>query len=384
MLRTPWQGKGQRQRMSSETFWALRDVDFEVPRGKVFGVIGRNGAGKSTLLKILSRITEPTTGLAEIRGRVGSLLEVGTGFHPELSGRENIYLNGTLLGMRRRQIDRVFDAIVDFAEVHRFIDTPVKRYSSGMYVRLAFAVAAHLEPDVLVIDEVLAVGDIEFQKRCLGKMRDVTGQGRTVLFVSHNLTSVNSLCDRCLLLEQGKVLREGPTQEVTQIYFGMFGERRSNGSILSFSEGEEPGDEVVQLMGARLIDQAGSTISSPSLEDDFGIEMTFRVLSEDAPLIPLIHVFAEGQCVFMSMPSDAHSFNIGIHQAKMWLPRHLLNEGCYDLQVAVMTISPQVVHFAVDQAIFFYVSENVHDPARHGYVHKLAGFFRPRLQWEIV
>ena len=382
--RWPWQGKGKRQRMSSEIFWALRDVDFEVPRGKVFGVIGRNGAGKSTLLKILSRITEPTTGMAEIRGRVGSLLEVGTGFHPELSGRENIYLNGTLLGMRRRQIDRVFDAIVDFAEVHRFIDTPVKRYSSGMYVRLAFAVAAHLEPDVLVIDEVLAVGDIEFQKRCLGKMRDVTGQGRTVLFVSHNLTSVNSLCDRCLLLEQGKVLREGPTEEVTQIYYGMVGERRSDGSILSFSEGKEPGDEVAQLMGARLIDLAGSTISSPSLDDDFGVEMTFRVLREGAPVIPLIHVFAGGQCVFMSMPSDLSAFDTGIHQAKMWLPKHLLNEGCYDLQIAVMTASPQVVHFAVDQAIFFYVSENVHDPMRHGYVHKLAGFVRPRLQWDII
>jgi lipopolysaccharide transport system ATP-binding protein len=379
-----WPRLAPRQRLSSETFWALRDVDFDVPRGKVFGVIGRNGAGKSTLLKVLSRITEPTTGMAEIRGKVGSLLEVGTGFHPELSGRENIYLNGTLLGMRRRQIDRVFDAIVSFAEVERFIDTPVKRYSSGMYVRLAFAVAAHLEPDVLVIDEVLAVGDIEFQKRCLGKMRDVTGQGRTVLFVSHNLTSVNSLCDRCLLLEQGKVLREGPTEEVTQVYYGMIGERRADGSILSFSEGQEPGDEVAQLIGARLIDLDGCTIYSPGIDDEFGVEMTFRILRDGAPVIPLIHVFAEGQCAFMSMPSDVPTFDTGVHRAKMWLPKHLLNEGCYDLQVAGMTVNPQVVHFAVDQAIYFYVSENVHDPARHGYVHKLAGLVRPRLHWEIT
>lgn len=201
-----------------EEFWALQDVSFEVPQGEVLGIIGRNGAGKSTLLKILSRITEPTRGRVTLRGRVASLLEVGTGFHPELSGRENIFLNGAILGMSRAEIKRKFDQIVDFAGVEKFLDTPVKRYSSGMYVRLAFAVAAHLEPEILVVDEVLAVGDAEFQKKCLGKMQDVASSGRTVLFVSHNMAAVSALCQRALLLAQGKVVTHGPTSEVMQRY----------------------------------------------------------------------------------------------------------------------------------------------------------------------
>jgi lipopolysaccharide transport system ATP-binding protein len=205
-------------RSDGDTFWALRDVSFEVKRGEVVGVIGRNGAGKSTLLKILSRITEPTTGRAVIHGRVGSLLEVGTGFHPELTGRENIYLNGAILGMRRAEIDRRFDEIVAFSEIERFLDTPVKRYSSGMYVRLAFAVAAHLEPEVLIVDEVLAVGDAAFQKKCLGKMGDVAGEGRTVIFVSHNMAAVQSLCGRCILLREGLAVAQGDTSEVISRY----------------------------------------------------------------------------------------------------------------------------------------------------------------------
>ncbi|RME47458.1 MAG: ABC transporter ATP-binding protein, partial [Chloroflexi bacterium] len=197
---------------SDDTIWALRDVSFEVKRGEVVGIIGRNGAGKSTLLKILSRITEPTSGRAEIHGRVGSLLEVGTGFHPELTGRENIYLNGAILGMRKREIDRKFDEIVAFAEIEKFIDTPVKRYSSGMYVRLAFAVAAHLEPEILLVDEVLAVGDAAFQKKCLGKMGDVAKEGRTVLFVSHNMAAITSLCQRAIWLEEGKIKEDGSAE----------------------------------------------------------------------------------------------------------------------------------------------------------------------------
>lgn len=208
----------QKAETSNEQFWALRDVSFEVPRGGVVGIIGRNGAGKSTLLKILSRITEPTEGRVEVHGRVGSLLEVGTGFHPELTGRENIFLNGAILGMRRAEIARKFDEIVAFAEIESFIDTPVKHYSSGMYMRLAFAVAAHLEPEILVIDEVLAVGDSQFQKRCLGKMGEVARQGRTVLFVSHNLPSVESLCSECVLLRQGKVDSTGSARTIISSY----------------------------------------------------------------------------------------------------------------------------------------------------------------------
>lgn len=207
-----------RNSKSDESIWALKDVSFEVKKGEVVGIIGRNGAGKTTLLKILSRITEPTEGYAEIHGRVGSLLEVGTGFHPELSGRENIYLNGAILGMKKREIDKKFDEIVSFAEIEKFIDTPVKRYSSGMYVRLAFAVAAHLEPEILLVDEVLAVGDAEFQKKCLGKMKDVSGQGRTVLFVSHNMASIKSLCNKSIMLENGFLAIKGNTQEVIDKY----------------------------------------------------------------------------------------------------------------------------------------------------------------------
>lgn len=202
-----------------ETFWALRDVSFDVKKGEVVGIIGSNGAGKSTLLKVLSRITEPTAGEVRLYGRVGSLLEVGTGFHPELTGRENIYLNGAILGMKRREIDRQFDAIVDFAEVEQFLDTPVKRYSSGMYVRLAFAVAAHLNPEILIVDEVLAVGDVAFQKKCLGKMQDVSRQeGRTVLFVSHNMAAVENLCGRAVLVRTGRVAFQGPACDCTQAY----------------------------------------------------------------------------------------------------------------------------------------------------------------------
>jgi lipopolysaccharide transport system ATP-binding protein len=199
-----------------EEFWALRDISFEVPRGETFGIIGHNGAGKSTLLKILSRVTPPTTGEIRLHGRVGALLEVGTGFHAELTGRENIYLNGSILGMRRSEVERKFDEIVDFAEVEQFIDTPVKRYSSGMYLRLAFSVAAHLEPEILIVDEVLSVGDLAFQQKCLGRMGEVASQGRTVLFVSHNLTAVSRLCPRSMLLSRGRKVTEGPTVEVLE------------------------------------------------------------------------------------------------------------------------------------------------------------------------
>jgi lipopolysaccharide transport system ATP-binding protein len=210
--------KSEIRNLKSEPFWALKDVSFEVTQGEVVGIIGRNGAGKSTLLKILSRITEPTTGRVRIRGRVASLLEVGTGFHPELSGRENVFLNGAILGMSREEIKRKFDEIVAFAEVEQFLDTPVKRYSSGMYVRLAFAVAAHLEPEILIVDEVLAVGDYEFQRRCLGKMNQVARGGRTVLFVSHNMTAIEELCPQSILLKNGRIERSGPTHRVVADY----------------------------------------------------------------------------------------------------------------------------------------------------------------------
>lgn len=230
---------------SSEEFWALKDVSFEVRQGEVLGVIGRNGAGKSTLLKVLSRITPPSSGRVTLNGQVASLLEVGTGFHPELTGRENIYLNGAILGMSRRDIDQRFDEIVDFAEVERFLDTPVKRYSSGMYVRLAFAVASHMEPEILVIDEVLAVGDLVFQKKCLGKMQNVARSGRTVLFVSHNMQTVQGLTDRCVLLEGGRVTANGPTEGVIQQYLAS-----NAGAAETYSR--EPEGQEAEFTSVRL------------------------------------------------------------------------------------------------------------------------------------
>ena len=248
--------RGQSSAVSNETIWALKDVSFEVQRGEVVGIIGRNGAGKSTLLKILSHIAEPTSGRVEIRGRVSSLLEVGTGFHPELTGRENIYLNGTILGMKKAEVDRKFDEIVDFSGVEKFMDTPVKHYSSGMYVRLAFAVAAHLEPEVLLVDEVLAVGDAAFQKKCLGKMGDVAREGRTVLFVSHNMPAVMNLCERAIHLEIGRIVNSGISAEVVNEYLRSTVEHHASTSILDTQL--RSGTGIVRIKNIQLFDTDGT------------------------------------------------------------------------------------------------------------------------------
>jgi lipopolysaccharide transport system ATP-binding protein len=253
------------------TFWALKDVAFEVGKGEVMGVIGRNGAGKSTLLKILSRITEPTHGFADVRGRIGSLLEVGTGFHPELTGRENIYLNGAILGMRRAEIEGKFDEIVAFAEVEKFIDTPVKHYSSGMYLRLAFAVAAHLDPEILLVDEVLAVGDAAFQKKCLGKMGDVVQQGRTVLFVSHDMTAISQLASRCLLLDLGQVAFLGETDQAIREYT----RRQMAGDADLAQRKDRQGDGVITMRSARFINARGETVSVIGSGEPITIEVEY-------------------------------------------------------------------------------------------------------------
>lgn len=255
----------------AETLWALKDVSFEVKKGEVVGIIGRNGAGKSTLLKILSQITEPTTGEVRLRGRVGSLLEVGTGFHPELTGRENIYLNGAILGMRRAEIERKFDEIVAFAEVEKFLDTPVKRYSSGMYVRLAFAVAAHLEPEILVVDEVLAVGDAQFQKKCLGKMGDVAKAGRTVLFVSHNMAAILGLCQRSILLNFGGIVSDGPSKPVVDRYLQTINEI---GTLSLGERTDRQGSQELKFTHFELRDSDGMVTSSAYSGQD--ITLAFR------------------------------------------------------------------------------------------------------------
>jgi lipopolysaccharide transport system ATP-binding protein len=259
-------GAGDRDR----DFWALRDVSFDVTRGEVVGIVGRNGAGKSTLLKILSRITEPTAGYAEVHGRVGSLLEVGTGFHAELSGRDNIYLNGAILGMRRAEIERKFDAIVAFAEVERFIDTPVKHYSSGMYLRLAFAVAAHLEPEILIVDEVLAVGDLAFQKKCLGRMGEVAKAGRTVLFVSHDLGAITTLCDRALLLHEGSVVQVGPTRDVVAYYLEQTNRRNR------LATHQRTGVDEIRLLDVRTV-QHGQVTSVLDCREPFDVVIEYEI-----------------------------------------------------------------------------------------------------------
>jgi lipopolysaccharide transport system ATP-binding protein len=262
-----------RRTVSREEFWALRDISFEVARGETFGIVGHNGAGKSTLLKILARVTPPSEGRLVLRGRVGALLEVGTGFHAELTGRENIFLNGAILGMHRAEIARKFDEIVEFAEVEQFIDTPVKRYSSGMYLRLAFSVAAHLEPEVLIVDEVLSVGDLAFQEKCLGRMEAVAGEGRTVLFVSHNLAAVSKLCPRSMLLSRGQKVTEGPTTEVIEAYVTT---ARSDMSGSLEDRPDRQGSGRIRFTELHLADAAGNVIDSPRTGQDFDVVLRYE------------------------------------------------------------------------------------------------------------
>src|SRR5450755_1597888 len=287
------------RRQKQETFWALKDVFLEVREGEVLGLIGRNGAGKTTLLKILSRITKPTTGWAEIRGRVGSLLEVGTGFHPELTGRENTFLSGAILGMGKSEIKRKFDEIVAFAELEQFIDTPVKHYSSGMYVRLAFAVAAHLEPEILFVDEVLAVGDAAFQKKCLGKMGEVAREGRTILFVSHSMPAVTRLCNRCVLLQSGMVLKDGSTHDVMNAYLRS---ELATSAAREWNLADAPGDSMVRLRAVRVCKVDGTVSEAFDIRQPIGINVVFDVLQGGHLLAPNIHLFdQEGINLFITI-----------------------------------------------------------------------------------
>jgi lipopolysaccharide transport system ATP-binding protein len=318
--------------------WALRDLDFEVRHGEALGIVGRNGAGKSTLLKILSRITEPTTGRVRVRGRVGSLLEVGTGFHPELTGRENVYLNGAILGMSKADIDRSFDEIAAFAEIERFLDTPVKRYSSGMYMRLAFSVAAHLEPDVLVVDEVLAVGDADFQKKCLGRMEQVAGEGRTVLFVSHNLAAIQRLCQRAILLDHGRLARTGPALDVTTAYVT---QQVSSGARIEWPDGEQPGDEHVRLRSIALnqMDELAPAVFASSRPID--LELEIDVLEPHPALTVGFELLTpDAQGIFWSYHTDVPDRPDGVvptlargpHRLTCQIPAGLLNGGTYQVR----------------------------------------------------
>ncbi len=322
---------GRRRRLPSaqEEFWALKDISFDIQPGQRVGIIGRNGAGKSTLLKILSRITEPTQGSIAIRGRVASLLEVGTGFHPELTGRENIFLNGAILGMGQEEIRRKFDEIVAFAEVDRFLDTPVKRYSSGMYVRLAFAVAAHLEPEVLIVDEVLAVGDMAFQEKCLGKMQDVAGEGRTVLFVSHNMGVIETLCDRCILLDRGMVKADGAPKDMTELYISQSRQMVAEGF-------EHQTHKPFTFLNAALCNTQGDNISWVDEGQSACLHLSFRLNQplKGAEIGIQAHPQNSQDVLFATalsdcLPAAATELAAGDYTAQLTLPGTLLRPGIY-------------------------------------------------------
>ena len=368
--------------LQSSTIWALKDVSFKVKRGEVVGIIGLNGAGKSTLLKVLARITEPTTGAVDIYGRVGSLLEVGTGFHPELTGRENIFLNGAILGMRKTEIVRKFDEIVAFAEVEKFIDTPVKHYSSGMYVRLAFAVSAHLEPEILLVDEVLAVGDARFQKKCLGKMGDVAREGRTVLFISHNMTAIQGMCTRVIWLESGSVAAEGAPRGVVTKYL------KTSFSTMSQrvwdNPASAPGNEKVRLHQAcvRPVDRAYSdelTVRTPLV-----MEFEYWNLAPGAQLsLSLVLYNDEGIALFNTLPIDepvwhGKPFPAGLFRSACYVPGDLLNDGTYRVQLYVVQ-DQSVAIFRADDILVFDVLEAAE--MRSGWYGKMMGAIRPLLEW---
>ena len=368
-------------------FWALRDVSFDVQPGEVIGVIGRNGAGKSTLLKILSRITEPTSGEARIRGRVASLLEVGTGFHPELTGRENVFLNGAILGMTKTEIASKFDEIVDFAEIEKFIDTPVKRYSSGMYVRLAFAVAAHLEPEILIVDEVLAVGDANFQKKCLGKMKDVSGQdGRTVLFVSHNMMAVQSLCSRGILMKEGRAAFIGNTEECVHQYLS---EDSATPSEKVWDDpSRAPGNEKVRLTGIRAVskrsDGKPETLFDMTTPIDVHVEV--RVQKSCVFHTVLHFVTEQGTLAFASggtPPRNGSSQTApGDYRLTCRIPANLLNEGRYNIRFLLVENETTTTATA-DAPIGFDVKDLT--PRGVGAWHgREQGPVRPRLEWEVA
>ncbi|HAF13524.1 MAG TPA: ABC transporter ATP-binding protein [Blastocatellia bacterium] len=384
-VRSPFK-KLARNNGPAEFVWAVEDVSFEIKPGEVVGLIGRNGAGKSTLLKMLSRITEPTKGRILLYGRVGSLLEVGTGFHAELTGRENIYLNGAILGMARNEIVRKFDEIVSFAEVEKFIDTPVKHYSSGMYLRLAFAVAAHLEPEILLVDEVLAVGDARFQRKCLDKMQDVGKQGHTVLFVSHNMPAITRLCPRTILLDQGRVLSDGPSHQVAGEYLS--GGLGTTAAREWTDSSKAPGDDIVRLRAVRVRTENGEITDVMDIRRPLAIEMEFEVLQDGYVLSPNYHFFNEhGVYVFLAGDSDPAWRNRprprGHYVSTAWIPGNLLAECTMIVGAAVTTPESEVVHFFERDAVAFQVIDSLDgNSARGNYGGHMPGVVRPMLKWD--
>jgi len=379
-------GQGMRGTNATSTIWALNDISFDLEEGRVLGIVGRNGAGKSTLLKILSRVTEPTKGTVSVRGRVGSLLEVGTGFHPELTGRENIYMNGAILGMKSAEIESKFDEMVEFSEVGQFIDTPVKRYSSGMYLRLAFAVAAHLEPEILVVDEVLAVGDAEFQRKCLGKMNDVAQQGRTVLFVSHNMSAILRLTNEAIVLQKGQLIKRAPTPEAVDFYLAS-GQAESGERVWGVDE-IPVADQPFRPVAIRIKDGGGNVVDTVRSTEPVTVEWEYQI---NAPITGLrVGMYLNtmrGEYVFTAFDTDdAKQYEqFGARQAGRYIsrctiPADFFNEGRYYLGVNASSFGVQR-YFMDENAISFNV--DISGAPGTQWPELRQGPVRPRLDWKI-
>ena len=411
-------GAGRGATGGHDAFWALDDVSFEVRRGERVGIVGRNGAGKSTLLKVLSRVVYPTSGEATIRGRLTSLLEVGTGFNENLTGRENVYLNASIHGLTRAEIEDRFDDIVDFADVRPFLDTPVKRYSSGMQMRLAFAVAAHLDPDILLLDEVLAVGDLSFQQKCLERVQGLVSEGRTLLFVSHSLDAITRFCDRCIWLDGGKIRRDGPAEQVVEEYLEELagirpvrtwapaltpqpplpqaGEGEQEPPLHRDGEGpgggaspDMPGDDDARLVAVRVLGPDRRPVSSMAVDQPFAVEVTFDVLRAGLNVQPALYFkTATDHYLFVAAYTDPEWMRVpppvGRHTTTAWIPEHLMNVGIVYVTVALATPDPFAVHCTAERAVSFNVFERfgADATARGLYSREFPGSVRPRLQWE--
>jgi lipopolysaccharide transport system ATP-binding protein len=364
--------------VAAQTLWALRDVSFTVNEGEVIGIVGRNGAGKSTLLKILSGIVSPTSGKIQGRGKINSLLEVGTGFHDELSGRENIFLNGYFLGMQRREIEEKFDEIVDFSGVEKFLDTPVKRYSSGMYMRLAFSVAAHLEPDILIVDEVLAVGDAEFQKKCLGKMHDVSAKhGRTILYVSHNMQSVVNLCNRAIHLEHGKVIDIGPSSKVVNSYIGKYQEKRNYQSWENILD--SPGNNFIRVHFVELIPQLADVEDPIDIRTPLTVRFKFWNLVEKQNISVGLHLFTAGrECIF-DVSSSPQQYHKGLVEGQCHIPGNFLNDGSYYFSLIFMK-DTSIELFYLEECLSVDVEDYRENMNWYG---KWMGYVRPKFPFEV-
>jgi lipopolysaccharide transport system ATP-binding protein len=382
-VRTGLQRSGAMSASSENTIWALKDISFEVQSGEAVGIIGHNGAGKSTLLKVLSRITEPTQGYADVHGRIGALLEVGSGFHPELTGRENTYLNGAILGMGKAEINRKFDEIVAFSEVEKFIDTPVKHYSSGMQMRLAFAVAAHLEPEILVIDEVLAVGDASFQRKCLGKMEDVAQHGRTVLFVSHNMPAITRLCSRAILLKDGQVIENGSANDVVAAY--LHGVSEGSG-MRSWSLDAAPGTDELKLVGLSLVNNAGEPASVVGVEDELHLKISYYVAQPGLSFRCTARFFTQGVVAFASLePTEMERAKAGVYTSIVTIPPNMLAENEYTVGVSIYASRGAKARYVAERDLLVFQAT---DPmsgnsARGDYAGPLGGIVRPLLPWRM-